>query len=245
MSYLSRLAVRASGVGALITSGYYLRDSGLSSVSYPKIHHSYAEFVVPFDHDGFPTESVPTAVSRNAQPLYLSGVGMRRKNLYIVEVDIYKVALCLSADALKKGKEAVLSGRKMSDLLLDDENTSSSTLSTSIPALSVPLVFVRSVSTHQVVEAFNDAFVGCNQEGINLFKDKLREVVGTAGMKVGETVTFYWVKGGGIIIAKNNLCGGIMRNTEIEKRLLDVYIDPSRTVSPDLVKCIQSYIKDL
>ena len=64
-------------------------------------------------------------------------------------------------------------------------------------------------------------------------------------MGVGESVTFYWIKGGGIIIARNNTIGGIIRNNEIEKRLLDVYIDPSRSVSPDLVKCIQNHFRDM
>ena len=48
--------------------------------------------------------------------------------------------------------------------------------------------FVRSVSTNQVIEAFNDTFLGCSQGGINLFKEKLRKVVVCDGIGFGECV---------------------------------------------------------
>jgi hypothetical protein len=223
-----RLSTLAAGSAALTT--IYTRKSVLS------------DFAAPFDNQGFPIESIPLNVSKKAQPLYLLGVGMRRKNLYIVEVDIYKVGFCLSAEALKKGKEAIISGQKISDLVLEESKSSSADY---IPALSVPLIFVRSVSTNMVVDAFNDAFAGCDPAAVTQFKTVLRDSIGAGGMNVGDEITYYWLKGGGIVIAKNGVAGGMMRNKEIEKRLLDVYVDPSRTVSPDLVKSIQSHIHDL
>eukprot|EP01032_Pedospumella_encystans_P016394 gene16394-18710_t len=61
----------------------------------------------PFDPKGLPTTfssavaKVPTAVNQ----LNLAGVGMRRKNFYIAEVDVYLVGINLSNKALKRAQE--------------------------------------------------------------------------------------------------------------------------------------------
>lgn len=203
----------------------------------------FGDYAVPFDTKGFSLEFTPSHLSMKAQPLYLSGIGMRKKNLMLFEVDIYQVGLRLSSESLSLAKAAILKNEKFSDAFIDSVlNTSVNDI---IPWVSVPLKFVRTVSTNQVIEAFNEAFVGCDKAGIEQFKTALRESIGLHGVTAGEEIIYYWLKGGGLIIVKNGVAGSIMKNKEIEKRLLDVYVDPKLSVSPDLVKCIQNYMTSL
>ena len=102
--------------------------------------------------------------------------------------------------------------------------------------------FVRDVSTAQAVDAFKDAFKGCNTEGIAKFGAVMTDAIGGGGCKVGEEVTFYWVEGGGLYIDKAGTKPYMVKDPEIEKRLIDVYLDPARTVSPDLVKSFNDFL---
>lgn len=58
----------------------------------------------PFDTKGHNTKLIP-AVGKAKAPLTLSGIGMRKKNLYVVEVDVYMVSIYLDEDRLKVLKE--------------------------------------------------------------------------------------------------------------------------------------------
>jgi len=69
--------------------------------------------------------------------------------------------------------------------------------------VAIPLKFVKFVTTTQVVEAFNDAFVGCSEDGIKDFKETLRTVMGAKGTIVGDEIVFYWLQGGGLAIGMN------------------------------------------
>ncbi len=105
---------------------------------------------------------------------------------------------------------------------------------------------MRTVSAQQVVDAFDAAFVGCNPEGVANFKNKLKDVIGTSGMKNGEEITFFWRSSGGLVITRDgSTAAGVVQDSEIEKRLLEVYLDPSRTVSKELVDCVVKYVGSL
>ena len=103
--------------------------------------------------------------------------------------------------------------------------------------------FVRNVTKSQVVEAFNEAFTGLNPDEVNQFKANLSYNVREDGMKVGEEIVFTWQSGGGLMITRSQgESGQVYRSDGIEKRLLEVYVDTKRTVSPELVKSIQDNI---
>ena len=55
-----------------------------------------------FDVKGFPKFLDPP--DGKTAPLVLAGVGMRRKNLYIMEVDVYQVGFYLEKDYALSGK---------------------------------------------------------------------------------------------------------------------------------------------
>ena len=55
-----------------------------------------------FDEKGFqPTLAAP---DNKTKPLVLAGVGMRRKNLYVMEVDVYKVGFYVEPSVALPGK---------------------------------------------------------------------------------------------------------------------------------------------
>lgn len=200
---------------------------------------SFAAPEYPFDTKGFETST---------NGLKLSGVGMRRKNFYIVEVDVYQTALNLSAEALAAGQTCMKQG--VDKCTLADDLSNSIKIGTKgqppSPEVTVTLKFVRNVSKPQVVDAFNEAFAGLSEDEIAGFKDALARNVGDNGMKVGEEIVFQWIGGGGLCITRGGSAvvdnGSCFRGDGIEKRLLEVYVDKKRTVSPELVKCVEDNI---
>jgi hypothetical protein len=178
---------------------------------------------------------------KSADPLFISAVGMRRKNLYVVEVDVYNAGLYLSESALKAAKSLRLKDPEMNEL--------PSVLATHIATtgqngakaqVATKLVFVRDVGQSSVVEAFNDAFKGCNPSDVDNFKKTFGEAVGATGMKKGDSCTFIWLNGnGGLVVEKNGVITPVAKSPEIEKKLLQVYLQPSIAVSPELVSCLR------
>jgi len=205
---------------------------------------AYCDSAFAFDNRGFPITYVhPKLSTKNPKPMHLSAVGMRKKNFFVVEVDVYLIALSLSDDALQGGKMALFCGNKLTEALLGTKNSTQD--SSLAPRVSTRLKFVRQVTTAQVVEAFNEAFQGCNAEAVSNFKTILSSSIGSNGMKVGEEITFYWLKTGGLLFEKDGETSEVINDPEIEKRLLEVYVDPSRTVSPELVNSFKKYLESL
>lgn len=168
--------------------------------------------------------------------IIIAGEGMRKKKILMLDLDIYNVKVSFSAPLLKEAKSWKNKDEKdtstslhsvVFDKLIHTRNDDES-------GISVNLNFVRGVTTTQVVEAFNESFVGCDPASTKLFKDTLRNSVGTTGVSSGDHIEFYWLNGGGLVISVKGQVKGTIFNKEIEKRLLEVYIDPSRTVSPSL-----------
>ena len=176
-------------------------------------------------------KGTPDTISYNGTFLELAGVGMRRKNLYVTMVDVYVVGMYLSPKTVVDLKR-VKSGN-FSDIILKscdkDEVRAGATLK-----------FVRDVGQSSIVQAFDEAFTGCDKEEIRVFKDALSQEVGEGGLKKGETLAFYWLGKNGLEIKKNDSAGKIFIQQEIGKRLLGVYLDPEKTVSRELVETVAS-----
>ena len=137
----------------------------------------------------------------------LAGVGMRRKNLYIMEVDVYIVSCYLNDSALCTGK-GTISSDDLSKILL-----SSGEQSRDGPLIAINSKFVRDVGKDKIVESFNEAFKGCDPGAVAKLKVHLGSVIGDNGMKKGEEFQFYWYgqpSKKGLVIVKN----GNVRETE-------------------------------
>lgn len=161
---------------------------------------------------------------------------MRRKSFYVVAVDVYMTGLNMLPKVSQKVRQAG-EGKAIDVVMgLAAENP--------FPEAStcITMHFVRDVTTAQCVDAFKDAFKGCNPEGIARFGAVMTEAVGENGCKVGDEVSFYWLEGGGLAIDRAGTKPYVVRDAEIERRLLEVYLDPARTVSPDLLKSFKDYL---
>lgn len=177
---------------------------------------------------------------------------MRRKNFYIVEVDVYLIGINLSPSMVDKGKEWSLTennSKSLSDALLEKKPLEFGNKKKTIHPkhdvkIGLTLRFVRSVTKSQFLDAFNEAFVGCKPANIVTFKNSLGKIVDESGVKSGEEIHFYWLDNGDFTVSRNGIMGDTFNLEEINHRLLEVYIDPRRTVSPELSKSIHDFLKN-
>jgi hypothetical protein len=65
---------------------------------------------------------------------------------------------------------------------------------------------------------------------------------GDRGLKTGDILHFDWPKEGGLMISSEKRVTSEIRNPELARRMLEVYVDDVRTVSKDLVKCLKENI---
>ncbi len=117
------------------------------------------------------------------------------------------------------------------------------------PIAAMNLKFVRGVGQDAIVEAFNDAFKGLDADAITAFKTATKNAIGDKGMNTGEEFTFYWYGDERplIVAKKNGQIHSVPKSPkvkELEQRLLGVYLDSKTTVSPELVKSIDSCAKE-
>jgi len=199
----------------------------------------------PFDPKGMPIKlAVPSGSNvKNKKDLTLAGVGMRRKNLFVVEVDIYFIGLNISDTTLAQAKQWSTSFRNKCSLAehVYGNLSNKSTLPTEIK-LSATLRFARGVTKAQFLDAFDAAFKGLSKEVIDDFKKSMGESIGDVSVSKGDEFVFYWMDNGDVAFTKNGVFGEPLRFPDLNMRLLEVYIDPTRTVSPELATCVDKHI---
>ena len=181
---------------------------------------------------------------------------MRRKNFYIVEVDVYLLGLYLSNHELSKGKAWSSTDAQtvsLSDALLQKkvvinsakDKKATNTNHKNDVKIGLTLQFARTVTKAQFLDAFNEAFVGCKPENIETFRASLGKIVDDKGVKQGEEIFFYWLENGDFTVSRDGKLGNTFNIDEINQRLLEVYIDPKRTVSPELSQSIHNFLKNV
>ena len=190
-----------------------------------------------------PTKIVPKIESvPKASPLSLAGVGMRRKNLYITEVDVYLVGINMSNTALKSAKEWNSSHKNEGSLVDYLMKSRSQKLASEVIA-SATLRFCRSVTKDQFLTAFDEAFKGCTPEAVAEFRKVMGDSMSAGTVNKNEELVLFWLDNGDIAFSLNGVFAeSRLTNFELNKRLLEVYIDPTRTVSKELYNCLESNI---
>ena len=165
---------------------------------------------------------------------------MRRKAILgFLEVDVYLTGFSLSTSALQRARIWQQVERESGSVTLADAiNGFNDAKSNGSSKSSISLKFVRNVTTAQIVEAFNDSFKDLDPVEVSKFKEALQKSVGENGMKNGEIVAFFWLNGGGLCISINDSIREMIVSPTLEKRLLEVYVDPTRRVSPLLLQSI-------
>ncbi len=156
------------------------------------------------------------------------------------------MGLNLSTSALTMGKDWSKSENKTTSLSLQlPTKTKKATTPHNDVRIGLTLRFVRSVTKTQFLDAFNEAFAGCNPTNVETFKKSLGKVIDDSGVKQGEEVYFYWLDNGDFTVSRNGVMGDTFNINEINHRLLEVYIDPKRTVCPELSKSIHDFLKSV
>jgi hypothetical protein len=180
-------------------------------------------------------QSLPTP-----KALSLTGVGMRRKNLYLVEIDVYLASLALSPNALSSSKASMQAGASVADAIITTREGGSIPQ----PVAIVTLRFQRDIDAQTLTSGFNDIFAGLPTDQLAVFQQKLKASIGT-GVKKGDDLSLVWMEGGNLIFLKNGQVGETVSNPVFEKRLLEAYVDSKRAVSPELVKSIDANIPNM
>lgn len=169
---------------------------------------------------------------------------MRRKNLFVVDVDVYLIGLSLSSpaiDAMKTWKAEGKLSIPLAEVILNDQMPLIPESKETI--VSVKLRFVRSVSQTQMIQAFEDALRGCEAASIAEFRAGLLSIIDKdRGLQAGDVLRFDWPKQGGILLTSGNQQDSRIKDQGLAQRLLEVYVDDTRTVSKDLVKCMMDNI---
>ncbi len=184
---------------------------------------------------------VPTA----ANPLTLAAVGMRRKNLYITEVDVYLIGINLSSKALKSAQEWSSSHKgesSLADYLTRDYGNKKIPTDVSV---SATLRFCRHITKDQFLTAFDEAFKGCAPEAVSDFRASMGKSISSGSVSQKDELVLFWLDNGDIAYTLNGVIGDRLTNPELNKRLLEVYIDPTRTVSKELYTCLEKHINEV
>jgi hypothetical protein len=190
---------------------------------------------------GFDATYPPISSLATPKSLSLTGVGMRRKNLYLVEIDVYLASLSLSPTALAQSKASL---NKKETPLADTILTTREGGSIPQPIAIVTLRFQRDVDSQTFALGFNDVFIGLPADEIAVFQRQVKASIGN-GAKKGDDVSLVWMEGGSLIFLKNGQIGETFTNPVLEKRLLEAYVDVKRAVSPELVKSIETNIPQM
>ena len=167
---------------------------------------------------------------------------MRRKNLYLVEIDVYLASLSLSPNAISRSK--VWYQNKNSDSVADTILESKEGGIIPQPIAIVTLRFQREVDSKTFVLGFNDVFIGLPKDQLAIFHDLLKKSIGD-GAKAGDDISLVFMEGGSVKFIKNGRVGETFSNKTFEKRLLEAYVDRKRAVSPELVTSIEENIPHL
>jgi hypothetical protein len=178
-------------------------------------------------------------------PVYLVGCGMRRKWLLIADFDVYLVGVGLSQPALRQAVPWATSppeSRKpLSSFVLPEDQVSGP----KAVKAAIMIRMVRGTTVQQFVDAFRDAFTGVSDEHFQEFKPLLESCMGEKGMSAKDEMVFLILNDNTVVLAKNNELKGTLKNDEIAYRLFDIYSDPKRAVSKELVDSIAKNVLEV
>lgn len=210
-----------------------------TKVSHPPLSYP-SHALLTHEPKGFNEISPPIQSLATPKSLSLTGVGMRRKNLYLVEIDVYLASLALSPNALSNAKTSIQTGGPIADAII----TSREGGSIPQPIAIVTLRFQRDVDAQTFALGFNDVFAGLPANELGVFQQQMKASIDT-GAKKGDDISLVWMEGGNLIFLKNGKVGETFSNPVFEKRLLEAYVDSKRAVSPELIKSIVANIPNM
>eukprot|EP01039_Chlorochromonas_danica_P010533 gene10533-11670_t len=159
----------------------------------------------------------------NPQSLSLTAAGIRRKNLFIVEVDVYRVGVYLS-----EAKDAQL-------LQSSSQQPVHVTISQPVQqevTLGIVLHFLRSVTAKQVVDAIVEALVDPQaavdyQTALKHFQTSLLEAIGQGkGLSQAEEIVFLFHGTDRLSFSVRGQAWNSLANGPLRQRLAEIYTGP-------------------
>lgn len=171
--------------------------------------------------------------------LSLVSAGMRRKNVIVMEVDVYKVGIYLS-----ESKDAGIheAATKMplhgDDIVIEIEKPA---VRSSI-SVGISLNFVRDVQTDKVVSAIIQAMVGPGDEynkALQNFSDILLSAIGADGMKNNSVLSLTFHGKDGLSISIDDKFVGSLTSGKIRLKLIEIYLGP-KPLAPAVVEVIKA-----
>ncbi|KAJ1439157.1 hypothetical protein B484DRAFT_415978 [Ochromonadaceae sp. CCMP2298] len=232
---------RSLAIGSAIVVGWNASSFRKETVAFAEA----AKTPYPFNTKGMPEKlTLPINVGLKGD-LTLAAVGMRRKNLYVVEVDIYMIGISLSDQTVKSAKEWAASEKKCSlaDYIFPSA-PSNTDKGPSDVKIAATLRFARGVTRQQFIDAFDEAFKGLPKEMIDDWKSQMQRSI-TANVEKDDEIIFYWLDNGEVLFTKNGVVGQSLKYNILNKRLLEVYIDPARAVSKEVPACLEKHIAEI
>lgn len=85
--------------------------------------------------------------------------------------------------------------------------------------------------------------IGLSPDSIKEFKEGINKVNTSGTIQKGEELSFVWLEDQSLAIAHEGKLTEIIKTPELAKRLLNVYLDPARAVSPELVNTLGANIE--
>ena len=170
---------------------------------------------------------------------------MRRKNLYITEVDVYLVGISLSNKALAQAKDWHEHHKDKCTLVSHLYNNTNKFAFPSETAVSATLKLQRTIYKDQFITAFADALKGCSPDAITEFNTVMGKSIEQPSVTTADQLVLYWLDNGEFVFCFNGVFGDVLTNQEVNKRLLEVYLDPARTVCKELYVCFDSHIDQI
>lgn len=163
---------------------------------------------------------------------------MRRKNLLVVNVDVYRVGIYASSSLETIVKNNIKAGKSYVVGLASKSGDEVS--------LSLYLKFVRSVTTDKILEAFRTGLSSvADNIAVNSFSDILLRKIGKTGTKKDDTIEFIF-KGRNNeeigILVRDDKVPEIVKSSALREKLIEIYTGADSIV-PDLPKQLEKKYK--
>jgi len=178
-----------------------------------------------------------TKVVLASKPYSLIASGMRKKNLFVVNVDVYHVGIYASPSLENTIKSNIKANKDFGLASKTGDEVS----------LSIYLKFVRDVTTDKIVQAFQEGLSTSvsDKTALNSFTSILLKKIGSKGASKDDTIEFIF-KGRNNdevgILVRDDKVPEIVKSAALRERLIDIYAG-KETIVPEIPKQIVNKYK--
>jgi hypothetical protein len=176
-------------------------------------------------NDAIPASKV---IVGSSKPYPLVASAMRRKNLLVVNVDVYHVGIYLSS-----GMEAIVKSN-----IKSNKGFGLATKTGEEVSISIYLKFVRSVTTDKIVQAFKEGLTISDKSAVDTFTSVLLKKIGQQGASKDDTIEFIF-KGKNNeeigILVRNDKVPEVVKSVALREQLIEIYTGKNSIV-PDIPK---------